>query len=201
MSIHTESKKQSKDIIAREALKLFVNQGYHHTSIPDIVKAAGLSTGSVYHHFHGKEQLARYIHDLASKEFTKRFNAKVKTKELFCEQLNAFVRMMFEWDDEDPVMVKYLITDRPVEILNRPTTVCSEGGMSLIGEMVSNGMTSQQLNVDNYFMAISLISGSIIHFVNLKNDGFVQGDLSSKADDFAKHITRSLCREDCREDS
>lgn len=188
----TDAKIHTKDIIAAEALKLFVGQGYHNTSIPDIVKATGLSTGAVYHHFEGKEQLARYIHETATARFIEKFDRFVRPEPEFQDKIRAFVRMMFLWDDEDPVMVKYLITDRPAEILNRKTTVCSVQGLRLVGEIVSLGLTSQQIPADNYFMAVSLMSGSIIHFINLKKDGYIKGPLSEKADDFAGMIYNAL---------
>jgi AcrR family transcriptional regulator len=193
MSCNTDHKAQSKDIIACEALKLFVGKGYHNTSIPDIVQAAGLSTGAVYHHFGSKEHLAKYIHEIASARFAEKFRALVFTKPSFKEQVSAFVHMMLEWDDEDPVLVKYLITDRPAEVLNRKTTVCSENGMTLIGEMVNRGMMRQEVTTDNNFIAISIISGAIIYFINLKKDGFLHGDLGRRADELAEHIMKALC--------
>lgn len=194
MTTQAEIKQSTKDVIAGEALRLFVEQGYHHTSIPDIVAASGLSTGAVYHHFEGKEQLAKYIHERATELFVQKYDTLVRPEETFCAKARAFVRMMFGWDDEDPVMVKYLITDRPSEVLNRKTTVCSDDGMRLVGEMVSLGLANREIEADNYFMAVSLISGTIIYFINLKKDGYISGPLSDRAEMLAAHICRSLCR-------
>lgn len=188
----TDTKTDSKIFIAECALRLFVQKGYHSTSVPDIVAECGLSTGAVYHHFDSKESLARFIHEQASCEFIRRFDSLVILHKSFRDKLYAFVRMMFSWDDENPDMVKYLITDRPSEILNHKTTVCSAEGMKCVGEIVLQGLTSQEISVENYFVAISLISGTIIHFINLKKDGYIHGNLADRADEIAQHIYNSM---------
>lgn len=188
----TEKKNSTKQIIADTALRLFVMKGYHHTSITDIVAESGLSTGAVYHHFDSKETIARYIHDLAVAEFADRFTALVESRSGFKDKLFAYVKMMLEWDDENPDMVKYLISDRPAEILDKKTTVCSTAGMKSVGEIVLQGLTSQEIALDNYFVAISLISGTIIHFISLRKDGYIQGSLADKSDDIARHIYNGL---------
>src|SRR5207247_11159941 len=45
------------------ALKLFLERGYHGTSLQDIIDAAQCSKGGFYHHFSSKEQLLQLIHD------------------------------------------------------------------------------------------------------------------------------------------
>ena len=47
-----------KDELVRIAGELFRMKGYAGTSIDDIAKACGLTKGSLYHHFSGKEDLA-----------------------------------------------------------------------------------------------------------------------------------------------
>lgn len=43
------------------AFKLFVNQGYHGTSMREIAQAAGLSAASIYNHFPSKEAIFREV--------------------------------------------------------------------------------------------------------------------------------------------
>lgn len=52
-----EKSERSRAQILEAALDLFSRQGYRGTSIRDISTAAGVSTGSVYHHFKDKEEL------------------------------------------------------------------------------------------------------------------------------------------------
>lgn len=47
-----------KDELVEIAANLFRMKGYSGTSIDDIAKSCGLTKGSLYHHFSGKEELA-----------------------------------------------------------------------------------------------------------------------------------------------
>ena len=55
--------------LVQQAMRLFLEKGYHGTSIDDITQAAGLTKGALYWHFKGKEDLLKKIVD----EFEKRF--------------------------------------------------------------------------------------------------------------------------------
>ena len=54
-SIVTTDKKQA---ILHSALQLFVNKGFNATSTASIAKAAGVATGTLFHHFPTKNLLA-----------------------------------------------------------------------------------------------------------------------------------------------
>jgi len=48
---------RAKKKIEAAALKTFVHQGYHGTSMRDIAKASGYSIGNIYNHYKTKEQI------------------------------------------------------------------------------------------------------------------------------------------------
>jgi TetR/AcrR family transcriptional regulator, transcriptional repressor for nem operon len=52
------AKRTSKEKLVQAARNLMLAQGYPITSVDDIIKAAGVSKGSFYHHFYSKEELA-----------------------------------------------------------------------------------------------------------------------------------------------
>lgn len=56
------STKQRKANILQAALSCFTELGFQDTSMADICTRAGASTGSVYHHFRSKEQLAAAVY-------------------------------------------------------------------------------------------------------------------------------------------
>ncbi len=49
------------DAILTAALELFVERGYHGTSVPSIAERAGVAAGTIYHHFAGKEELVNAV--------------------------------------------------------------------------------------------------------------------------------------------
>lgn len=54
---------QTRELLLSSALELFGRQGFHATSVQQIVDGAGLTKGAFYHHFAGKEDVLRLIHD------------------------------------------------------------------------------------------------------------------------------------------
>lgn len=55
---------QTEDTVTRilnQAKRLFLERGYHGTSIDDITEAAGLTKGALYWHFESKEDLLKRI--------------------------------------------------------------------------------------------------------------------------------------------
>ncbi|CAI8167590.1 MAG: Transcriptional regulator AcuR [Cryomorphaceae bacterium] len=47
--------------IIKSALNVFLEKGYHKTSMNDLAKEAGLLKGSLYHHFASKEELMKAV--------------------------------------------------------------------------------------------------------------------------------------------
>jgi AcrR family transcriptional regulator len=56
-----ERKAETREIILQAARKVFSEKGYHKAQIADIVKEAGISTGSIYAHFKDKRDLFKQI--------------------------------------------------------------------------------------------------------------------------------------------
>ena len=56
-----ERKAETREMIFQAARKVFSEKGFHKAQIADIVKAAGISTGSIYAHFKDKRDLFEQI--------------------------------------------------------------------------------------------------------------------------------------------
>lgn len=55
--------------ILKEAVRLFLEKGYHGTSIDDITEAADITRGALYWHYKGKEDLLKKIIQKWEKDF------------------------------------------------------------------------------------------------------------------------------------
>jgi AcrR family transcriptional regulator len=55
--VRDQKKKQTRKAIMEAALKLFSRQGYEHTSIDQLARAAGIGKGTVYSYFQAKSEI------------------------------------------------------------------------------------------------------------------------------------------------
>ncbi len=65
----TAQAKDTANRIIRQAMRIFLEKGYHGTSIDDITQAAGLTKGALYWHFGSKEDLLKRIVEEYEKQF------------------------------------------------------------------------------------------------------------------------------------
>ena len=89
-------------LILDVAFRLFMEKGYEHTSIQDIIKhLGGLSKGAIYHHFKSKEDILFAVADrmtsesnqlLANVRNRKDLNGREKLKAIFKVSLNRPVQ-------------------------------------------------------------------------------------------------------------
>ncbi|HUA32749.1 MAG TPA: helix-turn-helix domain-containing protein [Candidatus Binataceae bacterium] len=59
---------ETRDAIVTAARKLFATKGYADTSIRDLVQAAGVTRGALYHHFKDKEALFARVFEFVARE-------------------------------------------------------------------------------------------------------------------------------------
>lgn len=87
--------------ILDSAMRLFAENGYAHTTTRSIAKAAGISTGLMYHYFDSKESLLRAVFDNSMSILSARF-ATAYEQSPPDERLAGLLRAMFDLLADDP---------------------------------------------------------------------------------------------------
>ena len=63
---------ETVNLILEAATRLFMEKGYEHTSIQDIINnLGGLSKGAIYHHFKSKEDILEAVTNRMNEESNK----------------------------------------------------------------------------------------------------------------------------------
>ncbi|MCI8339515.1 MAG: TetR/AcrR family transcriptional regulator [Lachnospiraceae bacterium] len=93
---------ETVNLILSVAFRLFMEKGYEHTSIQDIIDhLGGLSKGAIYHHFKSKEDILVAVTDRMTADSNQMFaqirdysdlNGREKLKKIFKESINQPVQ-------------------------------------------------------------------------------------------------------------
>lgn len=114
-SAATEERRQQ---ILAAALLAFTVKGYTATTIEDIRERSGASTGSIYHHFGSKEQVAAalFVDGLGQEQ---RHGVRVLREASSAEAgVRGFVTSYFRWVEANPLLAAYLLASRTDEVRN-----------------------------------------------------------------------------------
>jgi AcrR family transcriptional regulator len=102
----------TREALLDAALQAFAERGYGSTTMTDVRRAAGASTGSLYHHFPTREHLAAAVWLGGLGRFQRGF-ADVITKSNDAEQgVKAGVRFHLRWVREHPELARMLLADQ-----------------------------------------------------------------------------------------
>jgi len=74
---------ETVNLILDVAFRLFMEQGYEHTSIQDIIdNLGGLSKGAIYHHFKSKEEILDAVTDRIMEESNRKLAGTLDRRDL-----------------------------------------------------------------------------------------------------------------------
>jgi AcrR family transcriptional regulator len=89
-----------RDELLAIAAVLFAERGFRNTTVRDIADAAGILSGSLYHHFDSKEAMVDELLDTFQKELFDTFEEIVASDRGPRAKLEAVVRVSFEAIDQ-----------------------------------------------------------------------------------------------------
>lgn len=165
------------------ALKLFVEQGYFNTTVPQIVEAAGISTGSLYHHFGDKRTLAKTLLDrlVSGIEHQLREQTASATKPL--DAIEAVIRWMLRQADEQPHLIRFLLYARHQEFLPDEPPVCSRQPFERMRALVAEAQQAGQLPQVDPVALSAQVFGPTFRIVQAAVDGVLPQPAQYYADE------------------
>ncbi|PIP38353.1 MAG: TetR family transcriptional regulator [Desulfobacterales bacterium CG23_combo_of_CG06-09_8_20_14_all_51_8] len=114
---HAGSPQRQREIIDA-ALACFTEKGFPATSIADICRKAGASTGSVYHHFKSKGRLAVAIYLEGIRDYQTGMIESLSGQASAREGIFAIVRYHLMWVKQNPEWARFLFQKRHAEYMD-----------------------------------------------------------------------------------
>ncbi len=193
----TRQTKRTRETPATEqvlgaALDLFTEQGYFNTSIPDIVKASTVSTGSIYHYFRDKEGIARQLYETLLERMETAFAQIEATHETTHDRCWAVVELLFRMTEEEPAVMRFMLFSRHREFIPDQKPVCSSRPFVQMREMVTAGMRSGEVREMAPIVAASAVFGGALRLIQLRLDGILDAPLPEYLDEIWQCAWRSV---------
>jgi AcrR family transcriptional regulator len=143
------------------ARRLFAERGYAGVSTEEIVRAAGVTRGALYHHFADKEDLFREVYEEVERELVEEIAAGAGSARDPLEALRGGARA---WLDacEDPAVQRIALLDAPAVLgWERWREIGLKHGFGLVEQTLQAAIEAGQLEPQPVRPLAHLVLGAI----------------------------------------
>ena len=139
---------------------LFVTRGYADTSTPDIVAAAGLTRGALYHHFEDKKALFRAVAEREAISVATSIEQATSRDLSAREALKVGARAYFDAMRE-PGRIRLLLLDGPAVLGKREMmAIDAANAQRTLEEGIAEAMAPETVSADRLSAMASLLSAA-----------------------------------------
>ncbi|MFC9271878.1 TetR/AcrR family transcriptional regulator [Streptomyces zhihengii] len=110
--VRARQREQTRQALLGEGRRLFSERGYADVGLAEIVAAAGVTKGALYHHFEGKTELFRAVLEEAQQEVARRVETAAGAHDDLWDQLLAGCQE-FLTAATDPGVQRVMLVDGP----------------------------------------------------------------------------------------
>jgi len=159
------------------ALDLFVERGFHNVSIHDVQRESGVSMGSIYKHFGGKEGVAKGLYYHLLKEFEEMVEQVIREVPGSRSRCERIITLLFEYTESRRSIIEYMLHAKHREFLPDEPPICSSTPFKAMRRIVQEGMEAGEIRRGNPWVVASTVFGGAIRLIHLRLDGLVETPL------------------------
>lgn len=180
----------TKDDLMRAAIRLFAAQGVAATTTREIASAAGVSEGTIYRHFTGKEQLVEEIFSQNYAALAAELDAAQGAAASPWEKLRAIVRQSYAAFDRDPDLFTFLLISQHEAMRRIPDGTRSP--VRVLEAVIARGQAGGRVGGLPVGLATQIALGMVLQPAIGSLHGEVERPLLPQADAIATAIWRAL---------
>ena len=185
-----------RERILAAALKLFVEQGYFNTNVPDLSRESKCSVGSIYHTFKNKEEVASALYLESISSFRRALEQSISGITDAETLIKTLVRSFLEFSEVNHQVSRYIWLCRHNEfmsgLLRHPTTVGFDSLGRTLTKAIRKGVKAGTVREINANIVWSILFGIPLAYVRDWLDGYNKSPPHSVADQIADACWRAL---------
>jgi AcrR family transcriptional regulator len=159
-------KDQTKELIARTALRLFVEKGIDGATIRDLAAAAGIAEGTLYRHYPGKDALAWDLFSRNYIAFALELHRLQAGHATLRGKLDAMVRQFCAFFDQDPLLFSYLLLAQHGQL--QKVTPDMPNPVEVVREVLAAGMDRGEIPAGDPNVAAAMVLGIVLQVAVFK---------------------------------
>ena len=183
---------KTRELILSTALLLFADRGYFATSVQDIRRSAGISIGSIYHHFDSKEAIARALYDGLLSRITTVSQDAAGMDTATKDKCRAIIAALFAFSESDPLTMHFVLHARHREFLPEALPICSTRPFELMREVINVGIASGEVRQLDPIVASAVLFGGAIRIIHLALDGVLPRPIATYLEEIVETGWRGI---------
>lgn len=157
--------------ILKAALALFTEKGYFNTSIAEIREAAGVSTGTIYHHFKTKEAIAKALLATILKSLEESLEEIWNHTPSVLDRLRKVTELLFSLAEETPQVLRFLLLLRHQEFIKEAPPLFLTPPFRKLRETLAEGIERGELRRLDPDIALACFLGPLFQTIRLRLEG------------------------------
>jgi AcrR family transcriptional regulator len=181
--------------IIEAALMCFTELGFTETTMDHIRRRSKASTGSIYHHFQSKDQLAAAVYLEGLLDYQRGVVAELERHRDAREGISAMVQYHLRWVAEHPAWARYLFQMRQAEFLAPTDGTIEDLNHTFVGQVTqwfAPHIKAKRLRSLPRDLTIALLLGPSQEFTRQYLTGRSRTDITSASKTLADATWRAL---------
>lgn len=197
-SIDFSSFKPRERILAA-ALKLFVDQGYFNTNVPDLSRESKCSVGSIYHTFKNKEEVAKALYQEGLSAFRSALFGAIEHEEDIEQIIKILVQSFLEFSEINHQLSRYLWLCRHNEfmsgIIKHPTMVGFDPLGRKLAQSIKKAIKNKRIRPIKAPLIWTIVFGLPLAYIRDWLDGYNNAPPRKVSEELAETCWRAInCR-------
>jgi AcrR family transcriptional regulator len=185
-----------RDRIMAAALKLFVEQGYFNTNVPDLSRESQCSVGSIYHTFKNKEEVASALYEEGINAFRRTIDSSLANEKDIQKIIKILITSFLTFSEVNQQLSRYLWLSRHHEFMTgnikHPTRIGFDHLGRKLTKAIKTAIRQGKIRPLNANIIWSILFGIPLSYVRDWFDGYNSLPPSEVADTIAEACWRAL---------